>query len=326
MIRFFFRFYATVAASHVAAVLLWVSLAVLLVRGDMRAHFDGYFGGPSAWIARQLRESPDPERSAAAIGAEIGWPVSVRPAGDLDPGEELAFEVSWPSWTGLRAIDGHTLVAIGPFRVLPGGAPIRWFGLATFAFSGVALGVFLQLRPLERDLTRIEGVARRIARGELAARAELSGQGPTADLARSIDRMAEALQRQIETQRETLRGISHELRTPLARLRFSVEEIATHGDEASRLRESERAVEDIEQLDALIGELLDYLKFEAAPDTRARCDAAAEIAKVIAEEDGRASRVRVLAAGSIALRKTIAAVRREIYAALERREPALRRS
>jgi len=36
--------------------------------------------------------------------------------------------------------------------------------------------------------------------------------------------------------------------------------------------------------------------------------------------------VRVLAAGSIALRKTIAAVRREIYAALDRREPALRRS
>jgi urease accessory protein len=36
--------------------------------------------------------------------------------------------------------------------------------------------------------------------------------------------------------------------------------------------------------------------------------------------------VRVLAAGSIALRKTIAAVRREIYAALERREPALRRT
>lgn len=36
--------------------------------------------------------------------------------------------------------------------------------------------------------------------------------------------------------------------------------------------------------------------------------------------------VRVLAAGSIALRKTIAAVRREIYAALDRREPALRRT
>ncbi len=36
--------------------------------------------------------------------------------------------------------------------------------------------------------------------------------------------------------------------------------------------------------------------------------------------------IRVVAEGSIALRKTIAAVRREIYAALERREPALRRT
>jgi len=36
--------------------------------------------------------------------------------------------------------------------------------------------------------------------------------------------------------------------------------------------------------------------------------------------------IRVLAAGSIALRKTIGAVRRELYAALGRREPALRRN
>jgi urease accessory protein len=36
--------------------------------------------------------------------------------------------------------------------------------------------------------------------------------------------------------------------------------------------------------------------------------------------------IRVIAAGSIALRKTIAQVRREIYAALGRREPALRRN
>jgi urease accessory protein len=36
--------------------------------------------------------------------------------------------------------------------------------------------------------------------------------------------------------------------------------------------------------------------------------------------------IRVLAAGSIALRRTIAAVRREIYAALGRCEPALRRN
>lgn len=36
--------------------------------------------------------------------------------------------------------------------------------------------------------------------------------------------------------------------------------------------------------------------------------------------------IRVLAAGSIALRKTVAAVRRELYAALERKEPALRRN
>lgn len=116
-------------------------------------------------------------------------------------------------------------------------------------------------------------------------------------LARDIDQMTTHLRALIESKEHLLRDISHELRSPLARLR-----VATRLLRQARPTEGGLALEridrEVERLDGLIGQILDYSRVQANPplvleelDLLALVEDTVEDARLEAEPDGKSIKV-----------------------------------
>ena len=142
----------------------------------------------------------------------------------------------------------------------------KGFGLGfIITFFVIALLVL----PISRYITkRVKGLsesASRIAEGDLSHRATVKGKDEIGELGRTFNRMADKLERMIEGGKELTANISHELRSPLARIRVA-EELLREKLEKLDIKDWERHVdnirEDIEELDRLIGQILDLSKMD----------------------------------------------------------------
>ena len=131
------------------------------------------------------------------------------------------------------------------------------------------VAAFVFARYLARPLRELTSAVERIGRGETPP--PLPENGPSEIVAREsrLQPMVANL-RQLEQDRALLlAGVSHDLRTPLARLRLGVEMQAR--DEATRAG----MVADIEEMDRIIGQFLDFARERrrAAPrDADLECD------------------------------------------------------
>jgi signal transduction histidine kinase len=74
--------------------------------------------------------------------------------------------------------------------------------------------------------------------------------------------MAARIQELIRSHKELTHAVSHELRTPLARLRFSMEMIATADEPDNREKHLDGMRRDVDELDLLVSELLTYAKLD----------------------------------------------------------------
>jgi two-component system, OmpR family, sensor histidine kinase AdeS len=97
--------------------------------------------------------------------------------------------------------------------------------LSVFAATlGAGLSLFLADR-LARPIAEVAGAARKIAKGDLSARADCAdtGIGESAQLITDFNQMAAALERFEREMNESSAAIAHELRTPLTVLRGYVQ-------------------------------------------------------------------------------------------------------
>ena len=155
--------------------------------------------------------------------------------------------------------------------------------LAAFAFA----------RYLARPLRELKAAVERVGRGETPGPLPESGTSEIAAVNRGFNSMLANL-RQIERDRAILlAGVSHDLRTPLARLRLGIE--LGDADPAARAG----MVADIEEMDRIIDQFLDFAREEPAARTEA-IDVHAELAACV-ERYARAGRDVRLAAGAPAL-------------------------
>jgi two-component system sensor histidine kinase RstB len=93
----------------------------------------------------------------------------------------------------------------------------------------------------------------------------------------------------IEAREQLLLAVAHELRTPLMRLRFAAELLVDEERSKERARQGERVQRDIDELDALVEDLLSWGRLEAeAVRTTERVDLPAELERQV----DRASRSR----------------------------------
>ena len=201
---------------------------------------------------------------------------------------------------GLRERDGRRGGPDGFWDSLLGRGPgpngslsgtfTRW-GVIGLLMGALCFGL---ARYLTSPAIQLSRVARRFAGGDLAARVgpQLSARrDELGELGRDFDFMAQRIEAQRAGERRLLGDISHELRSPLARLQVALD-LAEQGANAGTRRYLTRIEEEVEELGALIGQLLTLTRLENAgaemPGQEA-VDVAALIAEVCADADFEAS-------------------------------------
>jgi two-component system osmolarity sensor histidine kinase EnvZ len=107
---------------------------------------------------------------------------------------------------------------------------------------------------LNRRLHAVVEASRAIGRGEIPAVIAVEGPEEIQELSRGFNQMSEALQTQDAERRLMLAGISHDLRSPLVRLRLHVE----LGSPALNSTVTDAMVRDIQEIDAILGQFLEF--------------------------------------------------------------------
>ena len=218
-----------------------------LDRQEVLAELEDHLGNPVALLPEEavVGSLGGSARRALALGEPV---VQIRDAGPAIylpvPGEALVAE--------LRP---------GPPPPPPFSGP-RGIALAALVLLGVSGAVYLMVRPLEGQLSAISEVAERLGSGELGARVDIARDDGAGRLAASFNGMADRVQTMVEGRKTLLHGVSHELRTPLARLRFALELVEMAPTEEDRVKRLREAAGDIDELEGLVRELLQFSRLE----------------------------------------------------------------
>jgi two-component system OmpR family sensor kinase len=132
-------------------------------------------------------------------------------------------------------------------------------GLVVACLAGLALGAFLA-----RPLKRVASVAHAMSRGRRDLRVPVSGTHELAEVATSVNELADALQRSESRQRDFLLSVSHELRTPLTAVTGFAESLADGVVTGRQVAPVGTVIlDEARRLDRLVTDLLDLARLGA---------------------------------------------------------------
>jgi two-component system, OmpR family, sensor kinase len=129
---------------------------------------------------------------------------------------------------------------------------------------GLAVAWFLA-GSLARPLRGLAGTARRVAGGDLDARAQVEGSSEQREVATAFNDMTERLARALRSQREFVANASHQLRTPLTGLRLRLEAAGLKARDPEVERDLAAAEREVERLARLLSELLTLARERERP-------------------------------------------------------------
>ena len=136
--------------------------------------------------------------------------------------------------------------------------PWEWIGWSALAAVLAMIGAWYIVSRINQPLRALTHAAAALAGGERPQPIEEAGATELRTLAGAFNRMTSALQ-QAEAERALLlAGVSHDLRTPLSRLRLAIEMTADRDPALSA-----GMVQDIEDMDAIIDQFLDFARDQA---------------------------------------------------------------
>ena len=156
-------------------------------------------------------------------------------------------------WVSFKIDDDEYWLMLDRERV-ERASSIQWLGWITVTLVLSLLGAVFISRLINQPLARFTAVARAIAKGQQPDLLPESGPTEIKEANRSFNQMVEDLNQIASDRAVVLAGISHDLRTPISRMLLEVE-MANLSSEA---RDGMHA--DLRQMDAIIGQFLDYAK------------------------------------------------------------------
>ena len=140
------------------------------------------------------------------------------------------------------------------------------YGLTLLFYAGVAAILLLWATPLLRGVRQLNRAAKKMGEGQLDTRVAIAYGDYLGPLKSEFNAMASKLQALNENNQLLSQAVSHELRTPLARMRFALDLLAGRDTAARRQQDINRIERDIDAMEALISELLNYARLDKAPE------------------------------------------------------------
>jgi signal transduction histidine kinase len=158
-----------------------------------------------------------------------------------------------------------------------------WVGLGLIGLLvlvlGLVVGAVLADR-LTRPIEALNETARRVAGGDLDARAPISGAAEQRRLAETFNAMTAQVSRMLDAQREFVADASHQLRTPLAGLRLRLEGARADATQPEQQEDLDHALGEVDRLSAIVSELLELSRADAPSRTEERVDLAEVLGRV----------------------------------------------
>lgn len=193
-----------------------------------------------------------------------------------------------------------------------GGLTRRTILLAVAGSGLAALAAWALASRVARPVVRLTKAAEHVAATQdLSSEIEIEGQGEIARLAGSFNTMLGALDTSRQQQRRLVMDASHELRTPLTSLRTNVDVLARTPDldRAERRDILDAVGGELEELTALVTELVDLATASSRPDeppTTVDLGAlAGDVAERFARRSGRAVSVQATGESSVVARASM---------------------
>ncbi|WP_228151556.1 ATP-binding protein [Pseudazoarcus pumilus] len=139
-----------------------------------------------------------------------------------------------------------------PAERLESSGTADWLGWVFAAFSVSLLGAFLIVSRISTPLRSLADAAKMVGRGRTPPPLPENGPQEFAIVSRAFNQMAGDLARNEAERAVILAGVSHDLRTPLARLRLGIEMSGSPDEDIVPM------IADIEEMDRIIGQFLDF--------------------------------------------------------------------
>jgi signal transduction histidine kinase len=281
VIRLFLKLYgvliATLALSFVVQTQLMEAVWRHTSQGfDFRTRFE-----PTFHLIEEALGPLPPERWAARLAelsAGFGMPARLErleshadrarldaaQASALEAGRIASLERDGGGFRLLKRVRGGDQVLAIDFP----GPDVRRVRMLTYAvnwaieFAIVAVLVFFWVRPFWRDLRRLHFAAEAIGAGRFGVSTRVGRFSPLRQFADAFGAMARRIAGLLQSHRMLTSAVSHELRTPIARLRFGHSLALEESDPVAKDRYLARMEADIDEIDTLTSELLDYARLE----------------------------------------------------------------
>ena len=201
---------------------------------------------------RGLPQGPRFEGLQSRLKAELGPETELR----IQPRLQLL-------WIKLQAGD-RAYWAGFPLPRPGDDAPSRALEWSLIALAVLLVSAYVFARYLARPLRQLNDAVARVGEGKSPPPLPETGPSEIVNLNRGFNHMLTNLQQAEEDRTLLLAGVSHDLRTPLARLRLGIE-VGMHDD-----KEREGMVSDIEEMDRIIGQFLDFARGDRDTPTETR--------------------------------------------------------
>lgn len=262
----FIRSYIALAGGLlIVAILLDVGFGALQSRQARAA--DPWLVSTLRLVETELAAAPADERAARAgeLGRKLGLEMTLLDAGDIagsvanDGGPRELVDDSGKVFYLWSAPALHGALRLGPFDPPHESLLVRF--LPVVFYASILLVVGLWLRPLLTDLRVLTDASQKFATDYREPLETAKHTTQLTSLATNLDDMSGKVSQLIQSQKEMTAALSHEMRTPLARVRFAA--AVLEGEVDDSLHGQLRAINsDVQQIDDLISDMLDYARLD----------------------------------------------------------------